>query len=103
MGMASHQFPTTSWSLVLSAGQAAGERSNDALASLCERYWYPLYAYVRRRGYTREEAQDITQEFFVRVLAKHYIGRADRNKGRFRTFLLSSLTCFMSDEADRRL
>ena len=69
---------------------------------MCEKYWYPLYAYVRRRGYAVEQAQDLTQEFFVRVLEKRYIDRADRNKGRFRTFLLSSLTYFLSDETDRR-
>src|SRR5215471_589629 len=95
-------FPTTTWTLVLSAGQTADARSSDALASLCERYWYPLYAYLRRRGQSREEAQDLTQEFFARVLEKRYIERADRNKGRFRTFLLTSLTYFLADEADRR-
>jgi RNA polymerase sigma-70 factor (ECF subfamily) len=76
-------------------------RSVQALACLCERYWYPLYAYVRRRGYTAEQAQDLTQEFFARVLEKRYIDRADRSKGRFRTFLLCSLNCFLFDEADR--
>jgi RNA polymerase sigma-70 factor (ECF subfamily) len=99
---AGRHFPTTTWTLVLSAGQRADARSIDALASLCERYWYPLYAYLRRRGYLREEAQDLTQEFFARVLEKRYIERADRNKGRFRTFLLTSLTYFLSDEVDRR-
>jgi RNA polymerase sigma-70 factor (ECF subfamily) len=69
---------------------------------LCEKYWYPLYAYVRRRGYPAEQAQDLTQEFFVRVLEKRYIGRADPSKGRFRTFLLSSLTYFLCDEVDRQ-
>jgi RNA polymerase sigma-70 factor (ECF subfamily) len=98
---AGRHFPTTTWTLVLSAGQRADARSSDALASLCERYWYPLYAYLRRRGHAREEAQDLTQEFFARVLEKRYIERADRNKGRFRTFLLTSLTYFLSDEADR--
>ena len=96
------QFPTTMWTLVVNAGQRTDARSKEALASLCERYWYPLYAYVRRRGYTVEEAQDLTQEFFARFLEKHYVERADRNKGRFRTFLLSSLTCFLFDDADRR-
>src|SRR5215471_15739672 len=95
-------FPTTTWTLVLSAGRQTDAQSSEALASLCEKYWYPLYAYIRRRGYPAEQAQDLTQEFFARVLEKHYIERADRNKGRFRTFLLSSLTCFLSDEMDRR-
>jgi RNA polymerase sigma-70 factor (ECF subfamily) len=99
---AGRHFPTTTWTLVLSAGQAADARSRDALASLCERYWYPLYGYLRRRGHSRDEAQDLTQEFFARVLEKRYIERADRSKGRFRTFLLTSLTYFLSDEADRR-
>ncbi len=99
---AARHFPTTSWTLILSAGRQTDARNGDALASLCEKYWYPLYAYIRRRGYPREQAQDLTQEFFARVLEKHYIEHADRNKGRFRTFLLSSLTYFLSDEVDRR-
>jgi RNA polymerase sigma-70 factor (ECF subfamily) len=99
---ASKQFPTTTWTLVLSAGRQDDSRSSDALASLCEKYWYPLYAFMRRRGYAVEHAQDLTQEFFARVLEKRYIDRADRSKGRFRTFLLSSLTYFLSDETDRR-
>jgi RNA polymerase sigma-70 factor (ECF subfamily) len=63
-------FPATTRILVLSAGQATDGRGCDALASLCETYWYPLYAYLRRRGYDREQAQDLTQEFFTRVLGK---------------------------------
>jgi RNA polymerase sigma-70 factor (ECF subfamily) len=98
---ASRHFPTTTWTLVLSAGRDDA-RSSEALASLCEKYWYPLYAYVRRCGYAVEQAQDLTQEFFCRVLEKRYIDRADRNKGRFRTFLLSSLTYFLSDQKDRQ-
>jgi RNA polymerase sigma factor (sigma-70 family) len=85
----------------VSAGRQLDERSVQALACLCERYWYPLYAYVRRRGYTAAQAQDLTQEFFARLLEKRYIDRADPSKGRFRSFLLSSLTCFLFDEADR--
>jgi len=77
------------------------ERSVHALACLCERYWYPLYEYARRRGYTAEQARDLTQEFFARVLEKCYCDRADRSKGRFRSFLLSSPTLFFFDEADR--
>jgi RNA polymerase sigma-70 factor (ECF subfamily) len=95
-------FPTTMWTLVLSAGRQTDAQSSEALASLCEKYWYPLYAYIRRRGYPVEQAQDLTQEFFVRVLEKRYIGRADRSKARFRTFLLSSLTYFLCDEVDRQ-
>src|SRR5215467_2189020 len=95
-------FPTTTWTLVLSAGRQTDAQSSEALASLCEKYWYPLYAFIRRRGYPVEQAQDLTQEFFASVLEKRYIDRADRNKGRFRTFLLSSLTHFLFDEVDRR-
>src|SRR5215813_10074559 len=94
-------FPTTTWTLVLSAGQQTDAQSSEALASLCEKYWYPLYAFIRRRGYAVEQAQDLTQEFFARVLQKRYIERADRGKGRFRTVLLSALTYYLSDEADR--
>lgn len=93
-------FPTTRWTLVVAAGGTSKD-GHAALASLCEIYWYPLYAYIRRRGYSVEEAQDLTQEFFVRVLGGRYLDRADREKGRFRTFLLTSLKFFLSDEMDR--
>ncbi|HKA00581.1 MAG TPA: hypothetical protein VKE70_28915 [Candidatus Solibacter sp.] len=98
----SNQFPTTTWTLVLSAGAEQDARSTEALAVLCETYWYPLYAYIRRRGYTVDQAQDLIQEFFTRVLEKRYIDRADRNKGRFRAFLLTALKYFLFDEMDRR-
>ena len=68
---------------------------------LCENYWYPLYAYLRRRGYLADRAQDLTQEFFVRVLEGRYLDRADPEKGRFRFFLLTSLKFFVADEEDR--
>jgi RNA polymerase sigma-70 factor (ECF subfamily) len=96
------RFPTTTWTLVVEAGHRTDTASRNALASLCAKYWYPLYAYIRRRGYPFEQAQDLTQEFFARVLEKRYLERADRNKGRFRTFLLSSLTYFLSDDRDQR-
>jgi RNA polymerase sigma-70 factor (ECF subfamily) len=99
---ASNQFPTTTWTLVLSAGTDTDDLSTRALESLCQTYWYPLYAFVRRRGYSVEQAQDLTQEFFARVLEKRYIERADRTKGRFRSFLLSALKYFLFDETDRR-
>src|SRR5580692_11110278 len=95
-------FPTTAWTQVLSAGRHADTQGVGALASLCERYWRPIYAYVRRSGYSSDDAQDLTQEFFARVLEKNYIERADRSKGRFRSFLLSSLQYFLCDEGDRR-
>jgi RNA polymerase sigma-70 factor (ECF subfamily) len=71
------------------------------MVSLCENYWYPLYAYLRRCGYSRDRAQDLTQEFFIRVLEGRYLDRADPEKGRFRSFLLTSLKFFVADEADR--
>jgi RNA polymerase sigma factor (sigma-70 family) len=94
-------FPTTRWTLVVAAGGPARQESRSALVSLCEAYWYPLYAYVRRRGHSVDEAQDLTQEFFVRVLEGRYLDRADREKGRFRSFLLTSLKFFLADEMDR--
>ena len=97
---ASH-FPTTRWTLVVAAGDSQRKEARAALVSLCENYWYPLYAYIRRRGYPPDQAQDLTQEFFVRVLEGRYLDRADPEKGRFRAFLLSSLKFFLADEADR--
>ena len=94
-------FPTTRWTLVIAAGQPARQESRTALVSLCEGYWYPLYAYVRRRGHSVEEAKDLTQEFFVRLLEGRYLNRADPEKGRFRSFLLTSLKFFLADEMDR--
>jgi len=94
-------FPTTRWTLVVAAGDPQRKDARAALISLCEGYWYPLYAYVRRRGYPADHAQDLTQEFFVRVLDGRYLDRADRDKGRFRAFILTSLKFFLSDEGDR--
>jgi DNA-directed RNA polymerase specialized sigma24 family protein len=96
-----NDFPVTSWTLVVAAGNQRGEDCREALARLCEQYWYPVYAYVRRRGYVAEEAQDLTQDFFVRILEGRYLDRADRNRGRFRSFLLNSCKFFLSDQADR--
>jgi RNA polymerase sigma factor (sigma-70 family) len=94
-------FPTTRWTLVVAASHDPSTTSRDALAYLCERYWYPLYAYVRRRGYSPDEAKDLTQGFFALLLERKYFERADPDKGHFRSFLLSSLKFFLSDEADR--
>ncbi|MBS1856951.1 MAG: sigma-70 family RNA polymerase sigma factor [Acidobacteria bacterium] len=96
------QFPTTRWTLVVAAGDPHRKEARSALVSLCENYWYPLYAYLRRRGYPADQAQDLTQEFFVRVLEGRYLDRADPEKGRFRSFLLTSLKFFVSDEGDRQ-
>src|SRR5215467_1966551 len=95
------QFPTTRWSLVIAASDPKRKEVRSALASLCENYWYPLYAFLRRRGYPADQAQDLTQEFFIRLLEGRYLDRADPEKGRFRAFLLVSLKFFVSDEQDR--
>jgi RNA polymerase sigma-70 factor (ECF subfamily) len=94
-------FPTTRWTLVIAAAKPRQQESRSALIALCEAYWYPLYAYVRRRGYSADQAQDLTQEFFVRVLEGRYLDRADPQKGRFRSFMLTSLKFFLADEEDR--
>jgi RNA polymerase sigma factor (sigma-70 family) len=94
-------FATTHWSVVLSAGGSDTPRAQEALARLCQVYWYPLYAYVRRRGYGPEDAQDLTQEFFARLLAHKWVGSADPQKGRFRSFLLTAMNHFLADEWDR--
>ncbi len=97
------RFATTRWSQVIAAGADQSEDSREALARLCESYWYPLYAYVRRWGYDADQAQDLTQEFFARLLEKHYLRAADPSRGRFRSFLLASLKHFLSNERDREL
>jgi len=94
-------FPTTRWTLVIAAADARRTEARSALVSLCEGYWYPLYAYVRRRGYPADQAQDLTQQFFVRVLEGKYLDRADPEKGKFRAFILTSLKFFLADEVDR--
>src|SRR5471030_1173901 len=94
-------FPTTRWTLVFAAGDPHRREARSALVYLCENYWYPLYAYLRRRGYPAHRAQDLTQEFFIRVLEGRYLDRADPEKGRFRSFILTSLKFFVADEADR--
>jgi DNA-directed RNA polymerase specialized sigma24 family protein len=85
----------------VAAGDPNRKEARSALVSLCENYWYPLYAYLRRRGYPTDQAQDLTQEFFMRVLEGRYLDRADPEKGRFRSFILTSLKFFVADEADR--
>ena len=91
-------FATTHWSLVLVAADERSPRAADALESLCRAYWYPLYVYVRRKGYSAADAQDLTQEFFSRLLSKDYLSIADRNRGKFRSFLLGSLEHFLARE-----
>jgi RNA polymerase sigma factor (sigma-70 family) len=98
---ASAPFATTHWSVVLTAGHASLPNAREALERLCRTYWYPLYAYVRRRGYGAEDAEDLTQGFFARLLEKDYLKLADRERGRFRTFLLTAMQHFLADEWDR--
>src|SRR6266496_3917283 len=96
------QFPTTRWTLIVAAGDPHRKEARSALVTLCENYWYPLYAYLRRRGYAADQAQDLTQDFFIRMLEGRYLDRADPEKGRFRSFLLTSLKFFVADEEDRQ-
>ncbi len=101
MSAANEEFSATHWSVVLKAGEAESPEAGEALAELCERYWYPLYAYVRRRGWSAPDAQELTQAFFARLLEKNMLGRADPAKGRFRSFLLASMKHFLADEWDK--
>jgi RNA polymerase sigma-70 factor (ECF subfamily) len=94
-------FTVTHWSVVLEAARRGSVESDAALAKLCQTYWYPLYTYVRRLGHTAEDAQDLTQEFFARLIEKNYLRSADRAKGRFRSFLLIALKRFCANEWDR--
>lgn len=94
-------FSATHWSLVLRAADETKPGAEDALTQLCQRYWYPLYAYVRRRGNSPHDAQDLTQSFFARLLEKKLLERVDPSKGKFRSFLLASLKYFLSDEWDK--
>jgi RNA polymerase sigma-70 factor (ECF subfamily) len=94
-------FATTHWSVVLSAGHSETTRGRDALAALCKTYWYPLYAYVRRRGHSPHDAEDLTQGFFARLLATQSLAGVSPNKGKFRTFLLVALNRFLANEWHR--
>src|SRR6202142_3949432 len=91
-------FPQTRWSLILAATRKGAPESAAALAAICRAYWYPLYAYVRRCGQSPHDAQDLTQEFFCRLLEKRWLDSADRDKGKLRTFLIVALKNFMSKE-----
>lgn len=94
-------FVTTHWSVVLTAARSDTTRARDALARLCQTYWPPLYAYVRRRGHSPEDAEDLTQGFFARLLEHQAVATVSPEKGRFRSFLLASLNHFLSDEWDK--
>jgi RNA polymerase sigma factor (sigma-70 family) len=92
------RFHETAWSIVLAAGNASEPRASEALAKLCRIYWPPVYSYLRRRGQSREDAQDLTQSFFKQLIVDETLSRASRERGRFRSFLLGALTRFLADE-----
>jgi len=94
-------FATTHWSVVLAAGQSTDAQASEALEQLCRAYWYQLYAFVRREGSSAVDAQDLTQEFFARLLEKNYLAQVERQKGKFRSFLLAALRHFLADQRDR--
>jgi RNA polymerase sigma factor (sigma-70 family) len=96
-------FATTRWSLILSAATSeSGEQiARDALAELCRTYWRPIFSFVSRRGYSMEDAQDLTQDFFVMILERNWFEHADPKRGRFRSFLLKSLQNFLNSAAER--
>jgi len=94
------RFTTTHWTVVLAAGGQPSTEAFEALDSLCRAYWFPLYAYVRRRGWSPEDAADLTQGFFARFLKKNYLKGLDPGRGKFRAFLLASMNHFLSDHRD---
>jgi RNA polymerase sigma factor (sigma-70 family) len=94
-------FVTTHWSVVVSAGLSDTPRAAEALQRLCQSYWYPLYGYVRRRGYSPHDAQDLTQGFFAHLLEHETMTKVDRAKGKFRSFLLASINHYLSDVWDK--
>jgi DNA-directed RNA polymerase specialized sigma24 family protein len=101
LGENPYRFRTTRWSLVLLSAQSQAPGFESALSELYRIYWYPLYAYVRRRGHASEEARDLTQGFFLHLLEHKTLARADQLKGKFRSFLLGSLQNYLSTESDR--
>jgi len=94
-------FATTHWSVVLAAGKQHTQQSNRALATLCQMYWHPLYTYVRRRGCSPHDAEDLTQEFFARILARNDMATLSPERGKFRAYLLAAVNHFLSDEWDK--
>ncbi|MBW3599508.1 MAG: sigma-70 family RNA polymerase sigma factor, partial [Planctomycetes bacterium] len=108
-GAASHlaarggRFATTRWSMVLAAGRQSSPEAESALAALCETYWYPLYAYLRRKGYSSHDAQDLTQGFFSLILRRGDVASVRRERGKFRSFLIAALQHYLANEHDRRV
>ena len=99
----SEDFPLTHWSAVFAAGKEGTARAEEALAELCRTYWYPLYAFARRKGHQPADAQDLTQGFFVHLLERSFLENVGPMKGRFRSFLLTALNHFLSDEWDKAM
>jgi len=96
------EFVTTRWSVIVSAANRSEEqKAREALAELCRTYWRPVFSFVCRRGYSTEDAQDLTQDFFVTILEHNWLQHADRNRGRFRSLLLKSLQNFLINEAEK--
>lgn len=95
------RFFTTQWSLVLAAAEPGSSAGREALTRLCTAYWYPVFAFVRSRGHSPEQAEDLTQGFFARLIEKGDLARADRSRGRFRSFLLSACQHYLANERDR--
>ncbi len=95
------RFTTTHWSVVLAAGSASSPDYQRALSTLCQTYWYPLYAYLRRQGHDSHQAEDYTQAFFAQMLEKGYLSRVEPKPGKFRSFLLTALKHFLADQRDR--
>ena len=101
-GDRAREFLTTRWSLILSAANRSEEqKAGDALAELCRTYWRPVFSFVCRRGYSTEDAQDLTQDFFMTILKKNWLHHADRSRGRFRSLLLKSLQNFLVNAAEK--
>jgi RNA polymerase sigma-70 factor (ECF subfamily) len=94
-------FATTHWTVVLAAGRSSTPQSAHALEELCRAYWFPLYVYVRRRGHSKEDAEDLTQAFFTTLLEKNHLASLNSERGRFRAFLLASLKHFLANEWDK--
>src|SRR6516225_6387181 len=100
MGGEAGQFHTTRWTLVRASARDQNQTGREALATLCQIYWYPLYAFARRRGYAQHDAQDLTQGFFLHLLERQALGRADPLRGKFRSFLLASFQNYLADAAE---
>lgn len=94
-------FATTHWTVVLAAGRRSTPQADRALEELCRTYWYPLYAYVRRQGHSKEDAEDLTQGFFASFLKRNYLEGLSSERGRFRAFLLAALKHYLANERDR--